>query len=231
MKPYQQISIEECNEALVEIPLEKFAVELPHPYEKLGAKYGDKSPFNLRKSVVYSLIQAQDKLQEIKPGWRIKIFDAYRPVAVQQFMVNYTFEQVINSRKLELEKIPEAEQKKIWEEVYKIWAIPSENPATPPPHTTGAAVDITLVNEGGETVEMGGEIDELSERSHPQYYANSNQEYHQKRELLNKIMRGAGFLRHPGEWWHFSQGDQMWAWQYNRENPGKEVKARYGRVE
>jgi len=230
MKPYHQIKIQECGEPLIKIPLDKFAIELPPPYEKLGAKYGDKNPYCLRKSVVDSLIKAQYKLQEIKPGWCIKIFDAYRPVSVQQFMVDYTFNQVIKSRKLELEKLPQQEQQKIWEEVYKIWAIPTENPATPPPHSTGAAVDITLIDEKGKIVDMGGEIDELLERSHPAYYANSNQEYHQKRELLNEIMRGAGFLRHPGEWWHFSQGDQMWAWQYNQENPKQKVTARYGRV-
>ena len=30
--------------------------------------------------------------------------------------------------------------------------------------------------------------------------------------LLDEVMRSAGFRRHGNEWWHFSLGDQMWAW-------------------
>ena len=43
-------------------------------------------------------------------------------------------------------------------------------------------------------------------------------------------MFAAGFQRHPNEWWHFSLGDQMWAWLSNQENPTHLVVARYGRV-
>ncbi|MHC5829729.1 MAG: D-alanyl-D-alanine dipeptidase, partial [Nostoc sp.] len=42
MRAYHQIPIFECGEPLIEIPLELFAVESPHPYEKLGAIYGDR---------------------------------------------------------------------------------------------------------------------------------------------------------------------------------------------
>ncbi|MDJ0538955.1 MAG: M15 family metallopeptidase, partial [Microcystis sp. M53603_WE2] len=40
-----------------------------------------------------------------------------------------------------------------------------------------------------------------------------------------KVMEEAGFSRHKGEWWHFSLGDQMWAWSLDR------AYAIYGRVE
>ena len=30
-------------------------------------------------------------------------------------------------------------------------------------------------------------------------------------------MRSAGFVRHPNEWWHFSHGDQLWAWSVKAE--------------
>src|SRR3712207_9053825 len=100
MKPYQKITILECGEPLVPIPLEEFAVESPHPYEKLGAPYGEASPYYLRKSVLTALVAAQTELQQRYPGWRIQIFDAYRPVDVQQFMVDYTFAEVIRTRNL-----------------------------------------------------------------------------------------------------------------------------------
>ncbi len=234
MKPYQQIPILECNEPLVPIPLEQFAVELPHPYEKLGANYGERSPYYLRQGVLNALRKAQVQLQQHYPGWRLKIFDAYRPVEVQQFMVDYTFASAVQARGFDREELSREQRQDIWQQVYQFWAVPSDDPAAPPPHSTGAAIDITLVDAQGYTVEMGSEIDELSPRSHPNYYANSTekeeQQYHGRRQLLNQVMHAVGFRRHPGEWWHFSLGDQMWAWQHNQENPANCFTAHYGRV-
>jgi D-alanyl-D-alanine dipeptidase len=231
MKPYQKIPILECGEPLVPIPLEQFAVESPHPYQKLGAPYGETSPYYLRHSVVAALVDAQAQLHQKHPGWRIQIFDAYRPVAVQQFMVDHTFAEVVQAQKLSATALSDNQRQAIWQQVYQIWAVPNLNPMTPPPHSTGAAVDITLVDAAGETVDMGSAIDELSPRSHPDYYASSlEQPYHHHRQLLRDLMYSAGFRRHPGEWWHFCLGDQMWAWLCNQENPTEMVSARYGRV-
>ncbi|MFE1745392.1 M15 family metallopeptidase [Coleofasciculus sp. H7-2] len=234
MQLYQQIVIVECGEPLTAIPLEQFAVVSPHPYEKLGATYGDRSPYYLRQGVLECLIAAQHQLAVTNPGWRIDLFDAYRPVEVQQFMVDYTFAEVVQAQGLNLAELTAAQRQAIWEIVYQFWAPPNLDPATPPPHSTGAAVDITLVDKTGKTIDMGGEIDEISARSHPHYYANSTQaveqQYHSHRQLLNDVMLQAGFRRHPNEWWHFCLGDQMWAWLCNQENPHHPVTARYGRV-
>ena len=234
MKPYQQIPIQECNERLIAIPLDNFAVELPHPYMNLGAEYGDKSPYCLRQGVVRALLEAQFLLEKRYPHWKIKLFDAYRPVGVQQFMVNYTYNSLLKKYNLREQHLTAHQCQDLWSQVYKIWAAPSLDKKMPPPHSTGAAVDVTLVNDRGETLDMGGEIDELSERSQPDYYLRDrdggNQQYHFHRQLLNRVMTNAGFQRHPGEWWHFSCGDQMWAWIHNQNNPTDPVVARYGRV-
>jgi len=234
MKPYQQVPIEECQEALVAIPLEKFAVESPHPYEKLGAPYGEKSPYYLRQSVLAALLQAQSNLAEYRPGWRIQIFDAYRPIAVQQFMVDYTFNQLVQVQGLKIAELNTPQQQEILEQVYQFWAVPSDNPATPPPHSTGAAIDITLVDGTGQPVDMGSAIDEISPQSHPHYFDQKTLpkelEYRDRRHILWKVMHLAGFQRHLNEWWHFSLGDQMWAWLCQRENPAFATVARYGQV-
>ena len=231
MKPYQKIPILECGEPLVPIPLEQFAMESPHPYEKLGASYGETSAYHLRQGVLDALVAAQVQLQKQHPGWRIQIFDAYRPVEVQQFMVNYTFAEVVQVQNLNPETLSDNQRNAIWQEVYKIWAVPSLDPMTPPPHSTGAAVDITLVDATGQPIDMGSPIDELSPRSHPDYYANQPEKpYHDNRQLLREVMDSAGFRRHPNEWWHFCLGDQMWAWLCNQENPTVTISARYGRV-
>ncbi|MEL6438885.1 MAG: M15 family metallopeptidase [Cyanobacteria bacterium J06621_8] len=234
MKPYQQILIKDCGEPLIPIPLDKFLVELPHPYVKLGAEYGEQSPYYLRQGVVKALLEAQFLIKKRHPHWKIKIYDAYRPVGVQQFMVNYTFNSLVQNLEIQEEQLNPQQRQDLWNKVYRLWAIPSLDYATPPPHSTGAAVDVTLIDEQGETIDMGGEIDELSDRSHPDYYLSDrdgeSQQYHFNRQLLCRAMTNAGFQRHPEEWWHFSLGDQMWAWLINQANPNASINAHYGRL-
>ncbi len=81
MKPYQTIAIQDCGELLVPIPLEQFAIESPHSYQKLGAPYHQAdvdSPYYLRQGVLSRLIQAKITLNQNYPNWKIQIFDAYR---------------------------------------------------------------------------------------------------------------------------------------------------------
>lgn len=229
MKPFYSLKIKDCGEKLVAIPPEKFALVSPHPYEKLGAPYGGKSPFFVRESVLAALMKAQDFLQTSYPGWKLGIFDAYRPVPVQQFMVDYSFHELLEIENLKAENLTPIEQQKIMQRVYEFWAPPTLDLATPPPHSTGAAVDLMLVDEKGESVNMGSPIDEISPRSFPDHFSGSSQaqeiQYHRHRCILRDAMLRAGFLQHPSEWWHFCLGDQIWAWLSG------ESCARYGRFE
>ena len=232
VKPYQQVAIAESGEPLVPLSDAEFSLVLPHPYAKLGAPYGEKSPFFVRQGVRDRLLVAQDLLQQTHAGWRIQVFDAYRPIAVQQFMVDYTFEQLVQAQGLDSRQLGEAERQAFLVQVYEFWAVPNPDPALPPPHSTGAAIDVTLVNSEGEAMEMGSPIDEISPRSYPQHFAADPdpqaQQFHQARSLLCQVMTQAGFAQHPNEWWHFSFGDQMWAW--SRSRSGQLVSAHYGRV-
>ncbi len=228
MKPYQQIPIFECGEALIAIPAE-FSCVSPHPYEKLGAPYEDRSPFYLRQGVVDRLLMAQQTLQKNHSNWRLQIFDAYRPVAVQQFMVDYTFLQVALARDLAPESLTEEQRQDLLQQVYEFWAVPNLDPAMPPPHSTGAAIDVTLIDELGDEIDMGSPIDEISERSFPNHFAEGS-DFYQHRQILNQAMTAAGFKRHWNEWWHFSYGDQIWAWLMRQENLDQLFIAKYGQV-
>ena len=222
------------------IPLEHFAVHHPHPYAVLGAPYGDRSPYCLRQGVVERLLIAQAALQQHCPGWRIQIFDAYRPLAVQQYMVDYTFEELVRSHQLTPNQLTAAQRQIFLAQVHQFWAVPNNNPLTPPPHSTGAAVDITLVDATGQAIDMGSPIDELSPRSYPDHYAPSSDRantqqtpsshaFHQHRQLLHTVMSAAEFHRHPTEWWHFSYGDQLWAWLKQQGERNGQIVAKYGR--
>lgn len=225
MKNYQAISIEECSDPLVAIPSQPFSFTQPHPYVALEAPYGETSPWMLRQRVLDALLQAHDALDARRPGWRLKLFDAYRPVPVQAFMVWREFRRQADlvGRSLacyrdpgELQVHDPALYAVLATKVFEFWGVPSDDPRTPPPHCTGAAVDLTLQDASGGEIDMGGQIDETSERSYPDHYANAAsppiRDMHENRVLLNKVMVSAGFCRHGNEWWHFSLGDQMWAW-------------------
>lgn len=241
MKPYQQVLIQECLEPIVPIPLAEFALEQPHPYVKVGAPYGDRSPYFLRTGVLQRLLEAQVRLQQDYPGWHIQIFDAYRPIAVQQYMVDYSFAEAVHDRGLEIHTLTAAQQQELLTLVYQFWAAPSLDPATPPPHSTGAAVDVTLVDAAGTPIEMGSPIDEMSPRSYPDHFAgpaspgaiepvDDRIRFHQNRQLLRQVMTAAGFRQHPREWWHFSYGDQHWAWLMQQDQPDRTFIARYGAI-
>ena len=62
----------------------------------------------------------------------------------------------------------------------------------------------------------------------PNFYANiENKEaiiWNGRRNFLRKIMTNFGFVQHPNEWWHFSYGDQLWAWKNKKAN------ALYGKI-
>ena len=231
MRPWSSLPIQENHEPLVALPEQLLRIE-PHPYAALGAPYGlELSPFRLRQGVVDRLIQAQVTLQRHQAQWRFAVFDAWRPVAVQAFMVNHAIGEECHRRGVDPMTDSPGRQAAV-EDVGRFWAPPSESAATPPPHSTGGAVDLTLADAQGQELAMGGAIDAIGPISEPLHYAAMAQQqpdsqeafWHGRRLALTEAMQAAGFAQHPNEWWHFSWGDQLWAWRTGA------VQACYGRA-
>ena len=232
MRPWHGVPIDDCGEELVPLPASLLRLE-PHPYASLGAPYGEGGcPFRLRSGVVSRLLAAQEALRRHEPGLRLAIFDAWRPLAVQRFMVRHTLVEECQRRGLDPDGQGPALES-VRRLVARFWAAPSPDPSTPPPHSTGAAVDLTLADSDGQPLAMGGAIDALGPVSEPDHHAAAAAadpraeaaHWHANRERLLAVMEGAGFARHPNEWWHFSLGDQLWAWSR------QETRAIYGRLE
>lgn len=234
MRPWSPIPIRDCAEPLLPLPAELHRIE-PHPYAAVGAPYGpDACPFRLRQGVIERLLAAQYQLQIEQPGWRLAVFDAWRPLAVQRFMVAFAIEQECAARGIDPAGSGEA-RAAVEQAVGRFWAPPSSNPATPPPHSTGAAVDLTLADQAGEPLDLGSPIDAIGSVSEPDYFravASSSSDpalceqalvWQGRRDQLAAVMQAAGFAQHPNEWWHFSYGDQLWAWRTGQ------TRAIYGR--
>ena len=228
LRPWNNIKINECNEPLVSIPESIFRLT-PHPYMSLGAPYSTGvDPWVLRPSVLKRLIRAQQYLSDISPHLQLALFDAWRPISVQEFMFNYTIQETCKSKGIDINDLSaNGDINDVIEEVGRFWAKPSSNPLTPPPHSTGAAIDLTLADMTGNPLDLGGEIDFIGAESSPDFYkednlempCSKNQVFHNRRSLLFSVMDQAGFVQHPNEWWHFSYGDQLWSWLSNQGNP------------
>tara|TARA_B100000700_G_scaffold198694_1_gene218567 strand:- start:798 stop:1553 length:756 start_codon:yes stop_codon:yes gene_type:complete len=226
-RPWSKIKINECHEPLFSIPQSIFRLT-PHPYMSLGAPYlNGADPWILRESVLQRLIEAQRYLTKRNPHLQLALFDAWRPISVQKFMFNYSIQETCKSRGIDInDPSLKANIDEIIEEVSLFWANPTFNPSTPPPHSTGAAIDLTLADMRGNPLDLGGEIDFIGAQSRPNFYEKDSlkmpdskqQVFHNRRYLLFSVMEQAGFVQHPNEWWHFSYGDQLWSWFSNQGN-------------
>ena len=82
------------------------------------------------------------------------------------------------------------------------------------PHVAGAAVDLTLVDVCGDELDLGTSLDATPEQSDGRCYfaaAGIGAEARAHRELLARVLVGAGLVNYPTEWWHWSHGDRYWA--------------------
>jgi len=227
LKPWNNIKINESNEPLISIPTSIFRLT-PHPYMSLGAPYLiGTDPWVLRKNVLKRLIRAQQYLSEIDPNLQFALFDAWRPISVQKFMFDYTIKETCKSRGIDISNLSSnGGINNVVEEVSRFWAKPSHDPLTPPPHSTGAAIDLTLADINCKPLDLGGDIDFIGPESKPDFYEKNSfgkpnskhLVFHNRRTLLFSVMKKAGFAQHPYEWWHFSYGDQLWSWLNNKSS-------------
>lgn len=165
----------------------------------------------VREGVGRRLKQVDAKLR--KQALRLFIHDAWRPQAIQAYFHDVWFPEALKRRR------PDLEGQSLQDAVEEYWAAPSSDAASPAPHATGGAVDLTIAWVDGPPLWMGSIFDELSPLAHPDRFetlppdelAFSDEEARANRRLLYWLMDEAGFAAHPQEWWHFSYGDQMWA--------------------
>lgn len=96
---------------------------------------------------------------------------------------------------------PQSAQVKLWQ------ACPNARFVAPPEkgsnHTRGVAIDVTLVSKEGKELLMPSGFDDFSEKASVSY-KDASQIALKNRDLLQKVMKQAGFLSYELEWWHFN---------------------------
>ena len=130
-------------------------------------------------------------------GYRLKVFDAYRPAcAVKQFVLWGIEDQDVRMKPY---FYPELRKQELFSRGYI---------AKQSSHSRGSAVDLTLLDmQTGKELDMGGPFDLFSELSHPDFRGITEEQY-ENRMLLQHLMVRSGFLPIDCEWWHFSLRDE-----------------------
>ena len=130
-------------------------------------------------------------------GYRLKIFDAYRPVsAVKHFILWGIEDQDI---RMKAYFYPDLEKQDLFIKGYI---------AKQSSHSRGSAVDLTLLDmKTGKELDMGSPFDLFSEVSHPDCRSITDEQY-ENRMTLQKVMIRNGFKPLDCEWWHFSLADE-----------------------
>lgn len=132
----------------------------------------------LQRPAAEALVQVNNEFKQI--GYRLLIFDGYRPWSVTKLFWDIT---PVESKKF------------------------VADPKKGSRHNRGCAVDLSLYDmTTGKEVSMPGVYDEQTERSYPNY-TGGNEEQRKMRDLLRSKMEAHGFTVYDYEWWHFDYKD------------------------
>ena len=168
----------------------------------------------LRNAVYDKLKQAQALLPS---GLRFCLYEGYRSLALQKMLFDERFEKI---KKQHFTWSPED----IFLETIRMISpiINQDGSANIPPHATGGAIDVYLINDVGGDVAMG---------IHPKDWMQdfdgvvsqtlsstiSTEEKH-NRKIMCDVLSAVGFVNYPTEYWHWSYGDRYWAYHKNEKH-------------
>jgi len=130
-------------------------------------------------------------------GYRLKVFDAYRPACAVRHFVLWGIEDL--DLRMKPFFYPDLEKQELFVKGYV---------ASQSSHSRGSTIDLTLLDMAtGKEVDMGSPFDMFSEISHPDYKGITEEQYANRMRLQKAMVRG-GFVPIDNEWWHFTLADE-----------------------
>lgn len=154
---------------------------------------------HVRKRVATMLAQAADSLPD---GIILEIIEGVRPISQQRRMYQALMAEMA-------EKHPGWNKSTLHRITNQLCAPPDDR--CPPPHSTGGAVDICLVDAAsGEYLDVNAPF-EWDEKCAPTILPGLTPAAQANRDLLVRTLSATGLTNYAGEWWHWSYGDSGWA--------------------
>ncbi len=191
-----KIAIVESGDNLVRIDLPYVVVSKTEKRRQFDGN----DDLYVREGVVERLYETRNFLP---PSMSFKIFDAYRPLEFQQKLFDEEWQKV----KIDNPTLGDEEIKRI---VFFSVFPPNWDQSRPPPHSTGGALDLTLVYKNGEEIDMGSGYCEFGDRMYTNYRFLTPEQRANRVLLLSAMVKG-GFANYPGEWWHYMYGEREYA--------------------
>ena len=150
----------------------------------------------MTREAALALKEVSDDLKA--QGYRLKIYDAYRPqMAVDHFV---RWAEDLNDKRMKKYFYPQVEKDRLFAEGY----IDAKSG-----HSRGSTVDLTLFDMNTEKeADMGGTFDYFGELSHPDYKGKLTKQQLKNRQILRDAMMRHGFKPLDTEWWHFTLKDE-----------------------
>lgn len=205
----QKIPIIENHEPVVDLRHQDFIQIGPSPEMENNQNY-----YWVRQTVANKLKLASKNLPK---GYHLCLYEGYRSIALQSQLFQ-SFESKIK------QNYPNLDEKALFKKtVQLISPIKNlDNTANIPPHSTGAAVDLYLLNDKGEAIDMGihpkdWQNDISGEISMTQS-AKISAQAKMHRLIMSQALEAAGFVNYPFEYWHWSYGDKFWAYTQNKSH-------------
>ncbi len=200
---YLSITIKDNHESLIDIrDLHEIAYG-PSPEIPNNQDYT-----KMRKTVYEKLKQAQNLLPK---GYHFCLYEAYRSLSTQKLIFETFFEKVKHAN-------PNWSHEKIFTEATRLVSpvMNLDGSKNIPPHSTGGAIDVYLVNDAGQVVDMGiHPKDWMQDLDGSLSLPLSNKistAARKNRKIMYDALAAVGFINYQNEYWHWSYGDRYWAY-------------------
>ena len=136
-------------------------------------------------------------------GYRLKIYDAYRPQRAVTHFMNWAKDT--SDTRMKQYFYPNLDKSVLFAQGYS---------AEKSGHSRGSTVDLTLFDMATEKeLDMGGTFDWFGEESHPDYRQITEEQF-ANRMILREAMLRHGFKPLEEEWWHFTLKDEPYSETY-----------------
>lgn len=164
----------------------------------------------VRRSVADRLLEA---LKLLPDGYTFEILDAWRPYDVQLSLFYGYYNQIKN------EYSDTLSEEELHKKTLEFVSFPDKSKKFSFVHSSGGAVDITVINDIGNKLDMGSEFDEFTERSYTDWYEKNdvNERIRDNRRMLYNALCSCGFTNYPAEWWHYDYGDIFWSYYTGKD--------------
>ena len=196
----KRVPIQDNGEPLVDFQIACPGLVLDYP------RFDYRRETLVRASVAEKLSEA---VRRIPSGYRLGIVEGWRPPHIQRRMYLATW----NRFKARHPEWSDAQLRRV---VNRFTA--PMNLRVPPPHSTGGAVDVALLNEDLKLADMMSPFEWREPQAFPLDAKGLSETARRHRDILSSAMIGAGITNYPSEYWHYSYGDQGWAYRGGHEH-------------